>query len=503
MTGTRRATARKGRDVARLLGDFGHQLPSRPPAEPDAKEPTLFDRAVSPRGRWSRSSGWAAVPAPPTAYRMTSDQTPMLWPFVAARGLPPTGAVMGVDVSSGSAFHVDPMGWVKDPAVAGVTAPNIALFGKPGRGKSGTVKSLCLRMMPYGYRSFINGDTKDEYEPLCRLLGVEPFKIGPGMPARVNPLDFGPLGHNWDNLATSERQRRATLIFSRWLVLLPALVGAQGVPFTPTDGQVLSEALHMLTGYAQGSDVLRPVTIPELHHALMNPDPALVAACRYSSTQHFLDETRPVRDALGALVNDHLAGMFDAHTTIEVDWRAPIQSLSLSRLEPLGDQAMGIALTCLNSWSRAMTEIAEEGDLRIIVRDEVWKQLRLGAEAVKSLDADLRLSRRDAAIQVILAHKPSDFESVGEGGSQAVAIARDMLQLIDTKALLGQDQEVGDELGRLLGLSDLEQEVITGWSMEKTGRALWVVGNHKAKVESVRTPVEVALTDTNEKLQKA
>ena len=39
------------------------------------------------------------------------------------------------------------------------------------------------------------------------------------------------------------------------------------------------------------------------------------------------------------------------------------------------------------------SEIAEPGDLRIVVRDEVWKQMRLGVSAVMSFDADLRLSR--------------------------------------------------------------------------------------------------------------
>ena len=48
---------------------------------------------------------------------------------------------------------------------------------------------------------------------------------------------------------------------------------------------------------------------------------------------------------------------------------------------------------CLNSWGRGLREIAEAGDLRIVVRDEVWKQVRLGVAAVMSFDADLRLSR--------------------------------------------------------------------------------------------------------------
>jgi len=38
--------------------------------------------------------------------------------------------------------------------------------------------------------------------------------------------------------------------------------------------------------------------------------------------------------------------------------------------------------------------------------------MRLGTDAVKSLDADLRLSRRDGAIQIVVAHKPSDMLTV-------------------------------------------------------------------------------------------
>ena len=163
-----------------------------------------------------------------------------------------------------------------------------------------------------------------------------------------------------------------------------------------------------------------------------------------------------------------LAGLFDGPTTINVDWRAPIQSLSLSRLEPLGDEAVGIALTCLNSWGRAMREMAEPGDVRIVVRDEAWKQLRLGPEAVKSFDADLRLSRRDGDIQWAVAHKPSDLLSVGDQGSQAVSIAKDLLHLADIKVLHGQDPGVAAELETLLGLGPIAQDLITGWAMQGT-----------------------------------
>ena len=202
-----------------------------------------------------------------------------------------------------------------------------------------------------------------------------------------------------------------------------------------------------LTGYRTGATELAEITIPQLWHALDNTEPgagAATAATPAGSTSS--TRAGAVRDALGTLVTGHLAGMFDAATTLQVDWDAPIQSLSLSRLDPLGDQAVGVALTCLNSWGRAMTQLAQPGDLRIVVRDESWKQMRLGLDAVKSLDADLRLSRHDGCIPVLVAHKPSDMTSVGDAGSQAVAIAKDLIHLCGTKVLHGQDKQVSDEL---------------------------------------------------------
>jgi hypothetical protein len=262
----------------------------------------------------------------------------------------------------------------------------------------------------------------------------------------------------------------------------------------------VGEALRLLTGYRSGATRLTEPTIPQLWRALDEPPDELVAGCRYADRRHFLDATRALRDALGSLVKGSLAGLFDDHTTIAVDWRAPIQSLSLSRLEPLGDQAVGIALTCLNSWGQAMREIAEPGDLRIVIRDETWRQMRLGAEAMKSLDANLRLSRRDADVQILLAHKPSDMLTAGDAASQAVAIARDLLHLCDVKVLHGQDQAVGDELGTLLGLAPIAQRVVTGWAVAGKGRALWLVGDRAFKVQTVLTEPELRLTYTNEAL---
>jgi hypothetical protein len=502
-------TARQlpGRDVTRLLADFGHDLPTTPAPPPTPREPRLYRRTPR-RGPRQVGRGWAASPAAPVAtWRMTSDQAPVLWPFIATPGLPPTGAQMGIDALSGGSFHADLFGWVLHDEVP-VTNPNVICFGKPGRGKSATTKAFILRMMDFGYRSLILGDPKDEYEPLCRFLGVEPIRIGPGLPARINPLAFGPLGQHWDTLDREATKARSAVIFSRWLSLIRGLVGSQRVgahpvPFGPVEEQVVKAALRDLTGYGSGATTLTETTIPQLWNLLTTPTPELVAQCRYGSTRHFLDETRLLRDALGQLVDGALAGLFDDHTTITVDWAAPIQSLSLSRLMPLGDEAVGIALTCLSSWGRGMREHAPAGDLRINVRDEVWKQMRLGIEAVKSFDQDLRLSRADGDIQWANAHKPADLLSVGDTGSQAVTIAKDLLHLTDIKILHGQDHAVAAELETLLGLGPIARDVVTRWAMHGKGRALWCVGEQNYKVQTVLHPLEAQLTWTNDAIAGA
>lgn len=497
---------RRGRDIGRLLADFGHDLP--PADEPVAlpQEPRLFRPSPS-RGHMEADGGWCPAGPAMSTWKMTSDQAAVVWPFFTGPGLPPTGAQMGVDYFSRSSFYADPNGWVLDPTIP-VSNPNMFTFGKPGMGKSGTAKAFLLRMMGFGYRALILGDPKDEYEALCRALGVEPIAIGQGQRARINPLAFGPLGDGWADLTRSEAQRRAGMVFARWLTLIRGLVGSQRigdhrVPYGPSEEAVVDAALKMLTGYSNAATTLKETTIPQMWSLLNSPPQALVEECRFASERQFLDETRLLRDALGQMVSGTLRGLFDDFTNFELDWRAPIQSLSLQRLEPLGDEAVGMALMCLNSWGRAMRESADEGDLRVVVRDESWKQLRLGLDAVKSFDADMRLSRTHGDIQFALAHKPSDTGSAGEVGSQAAAIAKDIVHLADTKILHGQDRAVAEELGALLGLPEKAVDLVSGWCRAEPGRALWVVGERMFKVQTILHPLERELVWTNASLEGA
>ena len=101
------------------------------------------------------------------------------------------------------------------------------------------------------------------------------------------------------------------------------------------------------------------------------------------------------------------------------------------------------------------------------------------------------------------AHKPSDLLTAGDAGSQATAIAKDLLHLADIKILHGQDQAIAEELQRLLGLGPIAQNLVTDWAMQGKGRALWCVGDRQYKVATILHPTETELTYTNDALDPA
>ena len=80
---TRRS--RTGRDMSQLLADFGHHLPTTATPDSPPKQGRLF-RYAPRRGARQARAGVGAAAAPVAAYRMTSDQAPVFWPFIAGPG---------------------------------------------------------------------------------------------------------------------------------------------------------------------------------------------------------------------------------------------------------------------------------------------------------------------------------------------------------------------------------------------------------------------------------
>lgn len=506
MKSLRRSPSGAGQSFAEAFVEQGVQFPHLTQAAPEAPKDKRADFGVTTGGHgvFRLGYGWQAVSKPRTrVYRATTDQVGGVFPFLTASQLPKSGACLGYVASNGTGFYVDPWQWVQRGLV---TNPNLLLQGAPGRGKSGTGKALVRRMLRHGGRAFIPGDLKDEWADLCREWGQEPWQVGPGMQARINPLDPGPLGAGWDSLLQRQRDERWDSIRARWLTLLEGLIGAQNTNVTTTIQEALAAIIDELTGASDGGGnvhTLPDIIIPEVWHLAHNPSEHLLRRLNYQTKWDYFDDMRPMTSALSVLVNGSLKGMFDARTTVHVDWDARVHSLSMRKLKELAnDQVIGVALTCANSWVTAMTAVNTTGQVTIIPRDEVWRVMRLGVNAIKSLDSNLRLSRDEKQIQMLIMHKPGDLMGIGGVGSEEASIAADFWSLCDTKISLGHSKTIAQQTGTQWGLSEQEENAIANWCNGKRGRALWRVGDHSFRVQTVLTPYEEkVLFNTNEMTQ--
>jgi hypothetical protein len=449
-----------------------HDEPER--SVPPARRPVPGRRGVA--RRWGGRA--AIVPRVPVS-RGSTAQVQGLYPWLLGGSLPAAGAYVGIDCVTGGAFSCHPLAWL---GCGLVSNPNVLITGLPGAGKSALVKALALRLMPYGVRTFIAG------------------------------LDAGPLGENLPSEAGLLAERLAE-IHRRRLVLLSSLAAVRlGRPLSPTEETAVSLAIHEAsgqpTGWPEGGGAglvrggarLVSPTIPQVWALLRDPTVMMAEELRVrrNSPPLLREMIRPATDALGGMIHGALAGLFDGPTTLRLDWDAPIQTVDLSRVSDRGDDTVAMILACVSSWAQAALD--EPGPARMVVRDELWRSLRIPALLVKA-DSDLRLSRAQGTMQVLATHRLSDFETAGAAGSAEAAIAAGLVGSCDTRICLRQDTGPLAATREQIGLTDTECAHIESWTGRQVGRAVWKVGRAaSAVVQTVLTPAERRLFYTNERM---
>jgi len=491
------ARTRPGRDLpafdlAAVLG-----RPAAPPAPPQAAGSRPPAPRQQPRRGYPRPfAGRAPVMPAAPVFRGSTGQAQGLYPWLYGASMPAAGAYLGIDCLSGGAFACHPVDWLRRGLI---TNPNLLVTGIPGAGKSATIKALATRLAAYGVKTFVLGDLKNEYAPLARAFGVEPVELGPGLPARLNPLDAGPLGQHLPSSPVQLAGRLAE-IRRRRISLLAALAEMRlSRTLTPTEETALSLAIRHATGEASGATALTDPTIPQIRDLLRDPDEAMAREMRAVSPRQLREMIRPAADALATMVAASLSGLFDGPTTVRPDFSAPIQTVDLSRIDSRGDDTVAMTLACVSSWGQAAID-EPGGPVRLIIRDELWRALRIPA-MIRKVDSDLRMSRAHGTIQALATHRLADFETAGAAGTAEAAIARNLIGSCDVRICLAQDTEPLAMTRDAIGLTDTECAHIAAWSAEQIGRSLWKIGRTASHiVQIVLTPAERQLYWTNQRM---
>jgi len=402
------------------------------------------------------------------AHRVTTANLGAAYPFMAEGGLGIQSAYIGRDWYGGSFFY-DP--WALYPHV--ITGPNMVVVGQLGKGKSSLVKTYVWRQLVFG-RKVVMLDPKGENRRLCQAAGVDPIRIDRQGAVRLNPLDRRIAGANQD---------RELILLDQLDVLYAVIGAALGRELKPEEQAAAQVAL------IQASRLRDEPTLPDVAVAMLAP--GREAAEELSTRPWRLAEgSREAALALRRVCEGDLRGMFDAATTVTVDFEAPIVSLDMSAVRH--SPALGMLMVCAAAWfQRAL--MRESRVRRIVVIDEAWAILSNLAIA-RWLQQSSKLARAYGVQNIAVVHRLSDLDTAG--GEQA-KIARGLLSDSETQVIYAQSSAEAARTQRLLDLSDEETEL----SLQLVPHvALWRIGQRRFLVEHRLSRLERWIVDTDDRM---
>lgn len=412
-------------------------------------------------------------------HRATSDVMAGAYPFLAEAGLGSAGVYIGQDAWSGGGFCFDP--WVLYQRGV-LTNPNCLLAGVVGKGKSCLAKSIATRSIAFGRRVYVPGDPKGEWARVARAVGGAAITLGGISRTRLNPLDPGPR-----DLALTHDQWRHVVATRRRVLLGSLAESALGRPLVAVEHTALDAALTHTVANSTTP------TLPVVVDALLAPRSALPGA----TTAELARDGRDLGHGLRRLVAGDLAGLFDGPSTIRFDPSLPMVTLDLSRIQG-SDQLIAMVMTCASAWMESVLS-SSDGGQRWVIYDEAWRLMRQPALLAR-MQSQWKLSRGLGIANLLIIHRLSDLDSVGDAGSESRALARGLLGDCSTKIIYQQEVNESVQTATELGLTSVEHEQLPDLQQ---GEGLWRVGQRSFVVRHVTTDEELQVFDTNARMMSA
>ncbi|MHA6750837.1 ATP-binding protein [Dermacoccus nishinomiyaensis] len=432
----------------------------------EARATTYLPAAGEPGPAGLRSPGRFRLPR----HQDTSAMLAGAYPFLAEGGLGSNGVFVGQDLYSGGSFVYDP--WVLY-AQGLITAPNVILAGIVGSGKSSLAKALYTRSLPFGRRVYVPGDPKGEHTAVAEAVGGKAIVLGHGLGTRLNPLDEGyrPGSLSDEEWAVTVGSRRRDLIGA-----LAETVLAR--PLSPLEHTAIDTAL---TETVRGNDV--PI-LPMIVDHLLTPTHAVDPDGRLA------EDGRLVGHALRRLVAGDLSGLFDGPSTVAFDPTLPMISLDLSRVTE-NSTLISVLMTCSSAWMESAL-LDPNGGQRWVIYDEAWRLMTEPA-LLKRMDAHWRLARHYGIANMLIFHKLTDLDNVGDQGTAARSLANSLLANAETRIVYRQESDQLDLTAKSLALSSTERKLLPGLSV---GQGLWRIKERGFVVQHQLHPDELQMFET-------
>ncbi|GLY24673.1 ATP/GTP-binding protein [Micromonospora sp. NBRC 101691] len=489
--------------------------------EPDDAAPPQPKR---PAGRPARSGsagarstrGW---PGPgggrvgyldaPTMWRATTVQACGLWPFSAGSGAPMSGVPIGQHLFTGATVCGDPISWFTRARY--ISNPSLFMLGMPGLGKSTLINRMAVGLAATGVVPLVLGDLKPDYADTVRALGGQVIPIGRGV-GGINVLDPGAMGIVAERIGGRAGRALAAEAHGRVLNMVAALLTiVRGRALDDHEQAVLSACLRHLR---ERTPQHRAPLLPDLLRVLAEgPDRVRAVTLDRGQETRYRDAVDPLHRSLLGILDGALGGTFGSATSTRIDPDAPAVCIDISRIGESDTQLTAAAM--LAAWSDGLGTVAAVHALAdaglaprrwfFTILDELWRPLRAASGIVDRIDALTRLNRSLGLGDAKITHTLKDAEALGTDADRAKA--RGFVERAGIVACAGLPAAEMADLGRVIGLSRREIDLVSSWSSPPgwastgsneeppgRGRFLIKVGGRPG------IPIRVSITETERRL---
>ncbi len=113
------------------------------------------------------------------------------------------------------------------------------------------------------------------------------------------------------------------------------------------------------------------------------------------------------------------------------------------------------------------------------------------------MNAQWRLARHYGIANLLIFHKLTDLENVGDQGSRMRALASSLLANAEKRIVYRQESDQLGATAQTLGLTGTERSLLPGLGI---GQGLWKIKNRSFVVQHQLHPAELALFDTRARM---
>ncbi|MFI6244396.1 ATP/GTP-binding protein [Micromonospora sp. NPDC050795] len=471
------------------------------------------DDAVPHRGSFAPGGGRVNPLDGPTLWRATTVQACGLWPFVSGSGAPMTGVPLGQNISTGATVCGDPFNWFTRARY--ISNPSLFMLGMPGLGKSTLINRMLIGLAAQGVVPLVLGDLKPDYADTVRALGGQVISIARGV-GGLNILDPGAMGAAATRIGGAAGQALASETHGRVLNIVAALFTiVRGRPISDHEQSVLSACLRHLRERTPDGQTFR---LPQLLKVLEEGPPRVrQVTLDRGEESRYRDAVDPLHRSLLGILDGPLGDTFASETSTRIDPDATAVCIDISGIGEADGQLTAAAM--LAAWSDGLGTVAASHALAdaglaprrwfFTVLDELWRPLRAASGIVDRVDAITRLNRTLGLADAKITHTLKDAEALGSESDKAKA--RGFVERAGMVACAGLPRSEMQELGRVIGLSRREIEMVSSWSSppgwaqngsneEPPGRGRFLIkvgGRPGIPIRVVITDTERHLHDTN------